>query len=111
MADNHQRQRRPETHSPRPAGHNGYQNSARQNYGNPHRSYPSNPRSNTDRRPQIPYDQRSGPRNDYGYRSQPSHHSQLADPPMNRCPACQTKVPAGGLELHRRECAPTNSRV
>ena len=106
MADNHQRQRHPENHSPRPNNHNG----ARQNYGSPPRTYPNNPRSNPDRRPQTHYDQRVAGRNDYGYRSQPTHHSQLAEPPMNLCPACQTKVPAGGLELHRRDCATSSSR-
>lgn len=106
MADNHQRQRRPDTNYPRSPGQNGHQNGSRQSYGSPPRSYPGNPRPNPDRRPQPPYDQRGAPRKECGYRSQPNHHSQLAEPPMNRCPACQTKVPAGGLEMHRRACSP-----
>lgn len=88
MPEHHPRQRRPQSNHRAAPAPGGRPHSVPSKYGTNHANgfHPANSRSEPT--PRV----------------QPTHYSQIDDPPMNRCPACRSKVPAGGLELHRREC-------
>ena len=100
MAEHHPRQRRSQN-SHRSAPPDNRPNGSRSSYGN---NYANGPRSSPDRQPRAYSAYPQSQHSSTNERVQPTHYSQIEEPPMNRCPACRGKVPAGGLELHRREC-------